>query len=263
MTLINTENAALTITSIAASGDFSETNTCGSIVAAGANCMISITFTPTAGGNRTGTLTITDNAHGSPQTVALTGTGEDFSMTMPSGSSSTASINPGQTATYSLSLSGLGGLNQTINSLRGSTPRGHLHGQPLLRHPSASGPVAITVTVATTAPTLVVPNPRSTPPPCLRMDGRMITLLLMGLLMLAALASGFVGRQPHSEKLDWGSGLALLGMLALAMTACGGGGGGGSQNPGTPAGTYTLTVTGSASGSASLQHSMALTLKVG
>lgn len=57
LTLTNSGTATLTITSIAASGDFAETNTCGASVAAGANCAISITFLPTAPGARTGTLT--------------------------------------------------------------------------------------------------------------------------------------------------------------------------------------------------------------
>jgi hypothetical protein len=39
------------------------------------------TFKPIAGGNRTGILTITDNAPGSPHTVTLTGTGQDFRVT--------------------------------------------------------------------------------------------------------------------------------------------------------------------------------------
>src|SRR5207248_11560613 len=42
---------------------------------AGANCSINVTFTPTALGARTGTLSVTDNAGGSPQTVALSGNG--------------------------------------------------------------------------------------------------------------------------------------------------------------------------------------------
>src|SRR5439155_6165936 len=56
------------------SGDFMQTNTCGTSVAAGANCTISVTFTPTATGIRTGAVTITDNIAGSPQTISLTGT---------------------------------------------------------------------------------------------------------------------------------------------------------------------------------------------
>jgi len=76
MTLTNTGTAALNVTSIAASAQYAQTNTCGSSVAAGANCTISVTFTPTATGSRPGTITITDNATGSPQTVSLAGTGQ-------------------------------------------------------------------------------------------------------------------------------------------------------------------------------------------
>src|SRR5205823_787471 len=44
-------------------------------LAAGANCSINVTFTPTASGAWTGTLSVTDNAGGSAQTVALSGNG--------------------------------------------------------------------------------------------------------------------------------------------------------------------------------------------
>jgi Abnormal spindle-like microcephaly-assoc'd, ASPM-SPD-2-Hydin len=78
VTLANTGTATLNITNIAASGDFAlatSTKPCGSTLAAGLSCIIKVTFTPTQVGTRTGTLTITDNASNSPQTVALKGTG--------------------------------------------------------------------------------------------------------------------------------------------------------------------------------------------
>jgi hypothetical protein len=79
VTLSNTGAASLTITSIAISGtnsgDFATTNTCGSSLAGGANCSISVTFKPTVAGVRSATLSVTDNAGGSPQRVTLTGTG--------------------------------------------------------------------------------------------------------------------------------------------------------------------------------------------
>jgi len=43
---------------------------------AGGNCIITVTFTPTKTGTRTGAVTITDNAANSPQSVALSGTGK-------------------------------------------------------------------------------------------------------------------------------------------------------------------------------------------
>ena len=75
VTLTNSGTAALAIGAIAASGDFAQTNTCPASLAINATCQIDVTFTPTAGGNRTGLLTITDNAPNSPQAVTLSGAG--------------------------------------------------------------------------------------------------------------------------------------------------------------------------------------------
>jgi hypothetical protein len=78
VTLTNSGNGTLNISGIATSGDFAlgtSTKPCGSTLAAGKNCKIEVTFTPTQVGARTGTLTITDNAAGSPQSVPLSGTG--------------------------------------------------------------------------------------------------------------------------------------------------------------------------------------------
>ena len=76
VTLTNTGNATLSITSISAGGDFAQTNTCGSSLAASGSCAISVTFTPSATGQRTGTIAIADNASGSPHSVGLSGTGQ-------------------------------------------------------------------------------------------------------------------------------------------------------------------------------------------
>ncbi|MGC2558140.1 MAG: choice-of-anchor D domain-containing protein [Terriglobales bacterium] len=78
VTLTNSGNATLDITGITTSGDFAlvtSTKPCGATLTAGKNCKIEVTFTPTQVGARTGTLTITDNASGSPQSVPLSGTG--------------------------------------------------------------------------------------------------------------------------------------------------------------------------------------------
>jgi hypothetical protein len=70
----------LSITSIAFNGadaaNFTELDTCNSPVEAGGNCTIAILFTPSALGPRTASLTITDNASGSPQSVPVSGTGK-------------------------------------------------------------------------------------------------------------------------------------------------------------------------------------------
>jgi hypothetical protein len=75
VTVTNTGTAAASVASVAATGDFSQTNTCGTAIAVNASCTVNVSFTPTATGARTGSLTITGNATNSPTTVALSGTG--------------------------------------------------------------------------------------------------------------------------------------------------------------------------------------------
>lgn len=76
VTLTNQQTVALSMTSVAASAGFAvASDTCGASVGAGANCTIGVTFSPAAVGSATGTLTITDSAANSPQTVNLSGTG--------------------------------------------------------------------------------------------------------------------------------------------------------------------------------------------
>jgi hypothetical protein len=79
VTLRNTGTASLTITSMAITGvnavEFAQTHSCGSSLAAGASCTISVTFKPMARGTRTAALSLADNAAGSPQLVTLSGTG--------------------------------------------------------------------------------------------------------------------------------------------------------------------------------------------
>jgi hypothetical protein len=71
---------AITIASITITGtnaaDFEQTNTCGSSVAPKKSCTISVTFTPAATGVRSASVSVADNAGGSPQTVPLTGSGQ-------------------------------------------------------------------------------------------------------------------------------------------------------------------------------------------
>lgn len=84
VTLTNTGTSSLTITSILVSGtnasEFVKTSTtCGGSLSASASCTVTVTFTPSNMGSRTANLNFTDNAAGSPQVVALTGTGTGMS----------------------------------------------------------------------------------------------------------------------------------------------------------------------------------------
>ena len=79
VTLTNNQSTALTITSISSSlADYTFTSTCPlspGTLAAGADCTASVTFSPASPSTRSGTLTFSDTATNSPQTVSLTGTG--------------------------------------------------------------------------------------------------------------------------------------------------------------------------------------------
>jgi FG-GAP-like repeat/Bacterial Ig-like domain (group 3)/Abnormal spindle-like microcephaly-assoc'd, ASPM-SPD-2-Hydin len=84
VTLKNTSTATLDISGITPSGDFAiSANTCGATLAGKKSCKVSITFTPMALGKLTGTLTFTDNAANSPQTVPLSGTGVEPATLTP------------------------------------------------------------------------------------------------------------------------------------------------------------------------------------
>ena len=78
-TLTNSGSGTLAISSFAVVGanaaDYAQTNTCPAALAAGSSCTISVTFTPTAAGTRAASVTITDDAAGSPHGVSLTGNG--------------------------------------------------------------------------------------------------------------------------------------------------------------------------------------------
>ena len=75
VTLSNPGNATLDIASIITSGDFAQTNSCGLMLSAGASCTLSVSFTPTAIGARSGSLTLLSDAASSPDVITLGGTG--------------------------------------------------------------------------------------------------------------------------------------------------------------------------------------------
>jgi hypothetical protein len=115
VTLTNNGGVPLAISSIAATGDFTlvtGSNTCGGSLAPAAICTVQVVFTPTTAGPRTGTVTFTDNAANSPQTLALTGTGIDFALA--SNGPASITINSGQSATYALLLTSTAGLPGSV-----------------------------------------------------------------------------------------------------------------------------------------------------
>jgi alpha-1,3-glucanase-like protein/F5/8 type C domain-containing protein/HYDIN/CFA65/VesB family protein len=79
------------IASIRAGGDFTQTNDCGAQLAVGATCTVSVSFTPSATGDRSGLLTVASNTPFSPYTVSLSGVGYDPNGNLALGRTMTAS----------------------------------------------------------------------------------------------------------------------------------------------------------------------------
>jgi hypothetical protein len=242
-TLTNTGTAALNLGRISTSGDFAETNNCGAMVAQEGNCVISVTFTPTSTGTRNGTLSISDNAAGSPQTVPLTGTGgaPGLGLGVASGNSNSATVTAGQAANYKLSIGGAGVSGMATLTCAG-TPTGATCSLPASVNVSASTASTFTVSVSTTgASALSVPSSSK-------------------LTWTWAVAFFGVFLIPAGARREAVNRLWLLPLLLLLLL--GSGCGGGSSPPGTggtPAGTYTLTVQATLDATTG---SMPLTLKV-
>jgi hypothetical protein len=231
---------------IQATGDFAETNNCGAAINAFATCQILVTFTPTAAGARAGTLTITDNAPNSPQTVALTGTGATSSVGLgvASGGSASATVTAGATATYALTIGG-SGMSGTASLTCTGTPTGAMCSVPATVLISASTASTFSATVTTTARSLVWFFPGG-PTPWLW------ALAVLGCLVLMRTASA-----THFPRWRW----RFAPVLAVALCACGGGN---STAPppsnGTSAGAYTIVVTAK-SGTTTQTQNLSLTVQ--
>ena len=214
VTLTNNGGSAAIFTGIAASGDFAATDTCGGALAAGATCQVAVTFTPSATGARTGTLTLMHS--GGPQTVALTGTGSaDFTLGLAGGAASSATIASGGSATYSLVLSAAAGASGVVQIACAGAPA---------TLSCAASPVSVTLASGASTPISVVVSSAAT--------ARAVPTRRGGEIALCGLpfASLLLLRSRKRRRL---LGLAAV-MFAVSLGAALQGCGGGSSNPGTP-----------------------------
>jgi len=247
ITLTNNGGSPLAISSVTASGDFLLSgNNCPATLAAGGNCTLAIKFAPTATGTRSGTLTVTDSAIGSPHTVMMGGVGVDFALAA-SGSTMQTVSGSGGTTGYALMLTPAAGLTGTLAiSCSGAPAHATCIVSPTIASLS-SGQTLIQVNIGTA----IAYMERLQLPGRLTHWAPVLALLLLPTALL------------RRRRLTW----LLLIAAVLPITACGAGREippnstqAASSNP-TPAGTYTLTV--SANDSVSLaQHAVSLTLVV-
>ena len=136
LTLSSTGDQALSVNAISITGlnagDFSEIDNCNApaVLKTTNSCLITVNFTPTASGSHLAQFTVTDNAPGSPQSVALTGTGLGAPPPVPAitftpGTLNFSALSPGSTSlplSVTLTNSGNAALNISSISLGGSNP---------------------------------------------------------------------------------------------------------------------------------------------
>jgi HYDIN/CFA65/VesB family protein len=249
-TLTNSGNESLTITSITSSGDFSQTNNCGTTLAASASCQIAVVFTPSTVGSESGTLSIVDNAAASPQAIPLTGTGTapPVSIGTGNGGSVTSTVPSGQPATFNLTLTGSAAFSGNVTLACSGAPQNatcSVSPTTLVLTPGASQPFAVKVTTqsSTTAHLDSVVN--------VFMAGTGVASLLIGSL--------FHFRRKRFWALLMVCTVGIF--VSLTITACGGGSSDTkpptTSTANTPAGTYKLTVTATA-GTASTSQVLTL-----
>jgi uncharacterized repeat protein (TIGR03803 family) len=260
-TFENTGNLDLTITSIQItgtdSGDFTEKNSCPSSLPPMGSCNIAVTFTPSAAGNRSAAVSVTDSAPNSPQALPLTGVGtpQDFSLTAAPPTSLT--VTPGQAANYSITVSPLNGFNHTVELSCSGNPSSSTC---TVTPSSVTGGGTVSLAVVTTGTSAGLTQPAGGPPS----NGLFVFwVALSGTLGLALLLRRGNGLSEWRPRMAFGLALLCLLAIGVATPACGGGSGGGGSGGGTPVGTYHPTVTGTFSfGSEKSTHSVEVTLIV-
>jgi hypothetical protein len=174
VTVTNSGTVAATVSSVSVTGAFSQTNTCGTSIAAGGSCTVTAKFAPTATGSASGTLTVASNATNPSLTVALTGTGAaagtatlaasptslafgNQTVNTTSAASTTTITNSGTVAATISSVSVTGAFSQT-NTCGTSLAAGATCTVSVKFAPTATGSASGTLTVASNAtnPSLTV-----------------------------------------------------------------------------------------------------------
>ncbi len=148
VTVTNTGSQAVTFNSIIASGDYSQTNTCGTSLNAGASCTVTATFAPTYASFRTGYLTFNDTTPSILQSYTLTGTGKSTGSPVAV-TPKTASVTFTQTQLFSATINGLPSANVTwsVDSIvGGNTTVGTISTIGLYVPPATAGNHTITAT---------------------------------------------------------------------------------------------------------------------
>jgi len=233
----NMGSAALTLSGKSVGPDFAETDDCGTTVAAASFCTFTVTFAPTVSGDLAEALTLTDNAQGGTQSVALTGTGTgsgpDFTV---SAGNSQAAVSAGGAATYNLNVSPVGGSfsHSVTFACHGApafatctvTPKSINPGSPAL---------VVTVTVQTAGTVAGMQTPSG------KRNAFLASWIFGPMGIFGVILLGANGRRKPQACIA-----TVLMIMLLLLPGCSGSAAGG-KTPGvsntTPPGTYSLSLT--------------------
>ena len=261
LTVTNSGNAPLHVSSVSLGGsnasEFSLNSGCNAAVAPGANCTISMVFSPVVAGQRTASLMIADDVSGSPQSLALSGTANPaFTAGAAPGGSTTATVSAGQTAQYQLQFTPGPGYSGTVALSCSGAPTGAVCQAPKTVSISNGAAAMFTVSIQTSGPAQVLPlsEIRFQPLGVLRALSLLAIAMAVLLLLRNLRSSSAVFTTKHFLE----SGLLAASLLFVVFVFGGcGGSGNASVAPQpvtpppvvTPSGTSTIVITLSATSS--------------
>jgi Abnormal spindle-like microcephaly-assoc'd, ASPM-SPD-2-Hydin len=288
ITVTNSGNATLHLTSAVVGGnnpsDFTTaTSACNGAINAQTSCVITVSFAPLAAGQRTETITLTDDASNSPQVINVAGTANlAVSLGAASSGSTSASVTAGQTATYNLQITPGSGYTGTVSLSCSGAPESASCTLPSSVSISNGAPAPFTVSVSTTGSSSATPSLRIPPSPVFpRVFPLLIGAVLAALLVWFVLSCvaqahavpAYVEKcqqdQRRKRLISYFLCSAALVLLLLVATGCGGGttqvAPASIQPAATPQGNFTLTITptaNSTSGKSLQLQAIELTLTV-
>ena len=243
VTLTNNGTAPITGLSLATMGDYAVSIPCPSAtLAAGASCVVQVTFTPTAIGARAGTLTITSSDPSSPLVVPLTGTGiqaGSFTLTVAGGTSASATVQSGRPATFTLTVTPTGGFAGSVALTCAAI-------NPAQYASCSITPGALTLAVSPLTATATINTITSI--------AGLTPRAPLGVLVCLMIPVAFFAR-----RRKWA--VLVLSLCLVAAQGCGGT----SSDPNaryTPSGTYQYLVTASSTSGVQLTQTVTLNLTV-
>jgi len=275
-----TNNTAATVSGIAvgfASSatpvDFTQTNSCNGMLAEGASCAINVIFSPHATGQRNATLYVTDSDPTSPQTASLSGTGDDFELSIPANSTDQLTVIDGETGTFIVQAAPDNVFNGTITlncpynlpvQTTCTITTETMTTPPSLTLTAGGAPQTFNVALKTTfrtsttgpSQTVVAPlggsKPQFPAPPRTGIAVALISLLAATLgIAIFALSRRSDALRPRLNAIGVGIATMLIVLILAMASACSSNTTGSTTQTifqGTPAGTYNMTVTATAQG---------------